>query len=87
MKQKRIIQKSQKHFSEAEKHYIIQELIETQCTKAQIWEKYTGQEEEHGQLLRWMKQLGIHELILRHSFSKSANEPESPQCRCRHCHF
>ncbi len=60
MKKKKIIQKSQKDFSEAEKHGIIQELIETQCTKAQIWEKYTGQEEEHGQLLRWMKQLGYN---------------------------
>jgi transposase len=60
MKQKKIIQKTQKHFSEAEKHAIIQELIETQCTKVEIWEKYTGQEEEHGQLLRWMKQLGYN---------------------------
>jgi hypothetical protein len=60
MKVKKIIQKRQKDFSEAEKHAIIQELIETQCTKAQIWEKYTGQEEEHGQLLRWMKHLGYN---------------------------
>lgn len=60
MKQKKVIQKSQKDFGEAEKHAIIQELIETQCTKAEIWEKYTGQEEEHGQLLRWMKQLGYN---------------------------
>jgi transposase-like protein len=60
MKQKKIIQKRQKDFSEAEKHAIIQELIETQCTKAEIWEKYTGQAEEHGQLLRWMKQLGYN---------------------------
>jgi hypothetical protein len=27
-------------------------------SKKQIWKKYTGQEEEHGQLLRWMKRLG-----------------------------
>lgn len=60
MKQKKIIQKSQKDFGEAEKHAIIQELIETQCTKAEIWRKYTGQEQEHGQLLRWMKQLGYN---------------------------
>lgn len=60
MRQKRIIQKRQKDFGEAEKHAIIQELIETQCTKSEIWRKYTGQEEEHGQLLRWMKQLGYN---------------------------
>ncbi len=26
----------------------------------EIWEKYTGEQEEHGQLLRWMKQLGYN---------------------------
>ena len=57
---KKIIQKAGKYFTELEKHKIIQELISTQCTKVEIWEKYTGQEEEHGQLLRWMKQLGYN---------------------------
>ncbi len=55
---KKIIQKGGKYFTESEKHQIIQELIETQCTKVEIWEKYTGELEEHGQLLRWMRQLG-----------------------------
>lgn len=57
---KKIIQKAGKYYTEAEKHRIIQELISTQCTKAEIWEKYTGQEEEHGQLLRWMRALGYN---------------------------
>lgn len=57
---KKIIQKAGKYFTETEKHQIIQELISTQCTKVEIWEKYTGEEEEHGQLLRWMKQLGYN---------------------------
>lgn len=54
---KRIIQKAGKYFTESEKHNIIQELISTQCTKMEIWEKYTGKE-DHGMLLRWMRQLG-----------------------------
>jgi hypothetical protein len=58
LKSGKIIQKANKYFSKAEKHFIIQELLSTGCTKAQIWEKYTGQLEEHGQLLRWMRQLG-----------------------------
>jgi hypothetical protein len=58
LKAGKIIQKSNKYFSESEKHFIIRELLSTKCTKAQIWEKYTGQIEEHGQLLRWMRQLG-----------------------------
>ncbi|QQR95192.1 MAG: hypothetical protein IPJ93_16070 [Bacteroidota bacterium] len=57
---KKIIQKAGKYFAVEEKHKIIQELIATQCTKVQIWEKYTGEVEEHGQLLRWMRQLGYN---------------------------
>ncbi len=57
---KKIIQKAGKYFTESEKHKIIQELISAQCTKVEIWEKYTGEAEEHGQLLRWMKQLGYN---------------------------
>ena len=53
-----IIQKPNKYFTDSEKHHIIQELLSSGCTKREIWEKYTGQEEEHGQLLRWMRQLG-----------------------------
>ena len=57
---KKVIQKAGKYFTDEEKHKIIQELISSQCTKVEIWEKYTGEEEEHGQLLRWMKQLGYN---------------------------
>ncbi len=53
-----IIQKPNKYFTDPEKHHILQELLSSGCTKREIWEKYTGQEEEHGQLLRWMRQLG-----------------------------
>ena len=58
-----IIQKSGRYFSNAEKHLIIQELLSTGYSKAQIWEKYTGQVEEHGQLLRWMRKLGYDSSI------------------------
>lgn len=53
-----IIQKPNKYFSDTEKHHILQELINSGCTKREIWKKYTGQQEEHGQLLRWMRQFG-----------------------------
>ena len=45
-----IIQKPNKYFSDTEKHHIIQEFLETKSTKAAIWQKYTGHEDEHGQL-------------------------------------
>ncbi len=63
MKQKKIIQKASKYFSETEKHAIIQEFLERQCSKADIWEKYTGNNREHGHLLRWMRQLGYSTVI------------------------
>ena len=56
--EQKIVKKPNKYFSDAEKHIIIQEMLETDCTKREIWEKYTGHEEEHGQLLRWMRKLG-----------------------------
>ncbi len=37
-----IIQKPNKYFTETEKHQIIRELLDSGCTKAEIWEKYTG---------------------------------------------
>lgn len=43
---KKIIQKAGKYFSDIEKHQIIGEMLSNQCTKREIWEKYTGQEEE-----------------------------------------
>lgn len=52
------VQKKGRHFTREEKHRIIQEMIANGCSKREIWEKYTGQVEEHGQLLRWMKKLG-----------------------------
>jgi len=63
LKRGEIIKKPNTYFSEPEKHFIIQELLSTGCTKAQIWEKYTGQLEEHGQLLRWMRKLGYDSSI------------------------
>ena len=55
---KKPVQKKGRHFTREEKHQIIQEMISNGCSKREIWEKYTGQVEEHGQLLRWMKKLG-----------------------------
>ena len=60
---KKIVKKPSSYFTDSEKHLIIQEMIETGCTKVEIWGKYTGQKEEHGQLLRWMRKLGYDDSI------------------------
>ncbi len=44
--------------TEAEKHQMINEYLRTRCTKQSIWYKYTGRQEDHGRLLRWMQSLG-----------------------------
>jgi hypothetical protein len=45
-------------FTISERHDIIQELLSSNCTRVEIWRKHTGQNEEHGNILRWMRQLG-----------------------------
>ena len=47
-------------FSTEERHKIIQEMLTSNCTKVEIWEKYTGRSEEHGNLLKWMRKLGYN---------------------------
>ena len=59
----KIVKKPSRYFTDAEKHIIIQEMLESGCTKRDIWEKYTGQKEEHGQILRWMRKLGYDDSI------------------------
>lgn len=55
---KKNIRKARNVFTETERHQIIQDLMSTRSTKVEIWKKYTGEEEEHGQILNWMRKLG-----------------------------
>jgi transposase len=41
-----------------ERKEMIEEYLTNKCTKEEIWKKYTGQEQEHGQMLSWMRILG-----------------------------
>lgn len=52
--------KKSSDFSVSDRHRIIQEMMLTGSNKQEIWEKYTGQPEEHGRVLRWMRELGYH---------------------------
>ena len=55
-------------FTISERHQIIKEMLSSNCTRAEIWRKYSGQTKEHGFLLRWMRQLGYPmELTVRRS--------------------
>lgn len=48
-------------FTEEERHQIIQDYLTSGKTKLEIWHKYTGQTNEHGHLLQWMRQLGYQD--------------------------
>lgn len=52
--------KKYQRFNVSERHQIIQDLISSGCTKQEIWEKYTGYPEEHGQIVRWMRNFGYN---------------------------
>ncbi|MFD2514845.1 hypothetical protein ACFSRY_13295, partial [Pontibacter locisalis] len=41
-----------------EREAMIAEYLTGRYTKAELWHKYTGQSNEHGQLLNWMRKLG-----------------------------
>lgn len=49
---------SERSFSKAQRCQIIEEYLSGTATRSQIWKKYTGRDQEHGCLLRWMRQLG-----------------------------
>ncbi len=79
--EKIIIQKPNKYFTDSEKHHIIQELLSSSCTKREIWEKYTGQEEEHGQLLRWMRALGYDTSVKTRRPNFTANKTDTAMAK------
>jgi transposase len=52
---------SGKIFTEQDKRKIIEEYLSTGCKKREIWKKYTGKQEEKGNLLSWMRELGYED--------------------------
>jgi hypothetical protein len=60
-------------FTEEEKHLVIQDYFSSGRSKDYIWRKYTGKS-DHGQLLRWMRDLGYASDTLNLG---SYNSPES----------
>lgn len=52
--------KQRTYFTDEQKHKIIQEMLSSEQTKSSIWEKYTGEKNDHGHILRWMRILGYY---------------------------
>ena len=59
-------------FSESERRSIIEEFLKGGWTKTAIWRHYSGGEDEHGQIMRWMRQLGYAEKTIRRSRAVSS---------------
>lgn len=47
-------------YSDSERHKILRDYVTSGKTKKEIWYKYTGQAEEHGNLRKWMRKLGYN---------------------------
>ncbi len=63
-------------FSEIERKQIIQDYQSSGKTKKEIWYKYTGQQEEHGQILKWMRNFELHghSINIKTSFATKQNQ-------------
>lgn len=46
------------YFSKEMRHRIIEDYLNSSCSKREIWEKYTGQTKDHGTILRWIRCYG-----------------------------
>lgn len=67
MEQKRFKskQRTSKFFSVKQKHEIIKAYLESGKSKQQVWQEFTGDEEEKGQIIKYMRQLGYLEATVK----------------------
>ena len=65
------------YFTETEKHAMIHDLLNSRKTKQEIWKKHTGREEEHGTLLRWMRELGYMSVNKQKRFNFTSDKNQS----------
>lgn len=56
--------RSIKSLSWEERSEMVQEFLTGKYTKVEIWRKYTGQDNEHGKILKWMRDLGYAEPLV-----------------------
>jgi transposase-like protein len=67
-------------FSVSEKKSIIEDYLQSHSTKQEIWEKYTGYQVEHGQILRWMRKFGyVEDVNEKSSTFVVSNRPMKPK--------
>ena len=62
-------------FSMAEREQIVKEYLSGAISKSEVWFKHTGSYKEHGNINRWLTQLGLRPQYCKHDFrrEKSGN--------------
>lgn len=65
--------KNPRFFNRDERKLIIEEYLSGNHTKQFIWHKYTGQSQERGRLIRWMRALGYPIISQKPSFAAINN--------------
>jgi transposase-like protein len=62
-------------FSESERIKIIRDYKTSGKTKKEIWYKYTGQQEEHGQIGKWIRNFELYgRSVIRATFATKENQ-------------
>jgi transposase-like protein len=63
-------------FTDEQKIFIVEDYLKSGLTKREIWKKYTGLSQEHGQLLQWMRKFGFDKRNTEksHNFEINTNE-------------
>lgn len=62
-----------------ERKAMISAYLTGQYSKSELWRNYTGQQEEHGQLLNWMRKLGYTTADMSIKHRKTSPHPASKQ--------
>ena len=65
--------KTSKDFSEEERGVILEDYLTSNLSKRDIWEKYTGDREEHGNITRWLRMYGYQDKILVKNYTFATN--------------
>jgi transposase len=66
-------------FEESTKRRMIEDYLKGNQSKAEIWRRYTGETEEHGKIIKWMRQLGYLERTLVTGSVSLLNMPGNTQ--------
>jgi transposase len=70
---------TRQRFEELTKRQMIEDYLKGNQSKAEIWRRYTGETEEHGKIIKWMRQLGYLEGTLVTESVSLLNMPGNTQ--------